>query len=130
MVPNSRYSHFSPTGKTLDFRKIFKFRALVARQGCIFRKSCLSEGTPGKSPLSNETTSSPVALLEKVDTLLQKLKTWFLAVFGPILGILTLILIVSPNVSGGFHRRSHRVLSPCQILARSEHAVKFLASSL
>ena len=53
-----------------------------------------------KSPLSNETTSSTVALLEKVDTLLQKLKTPFLAIFGPIWGILTLILRPDPGQVG------------------------------
>ena len=53
-----------------------------------------------KSPLSNETTSSPAALLEMVDTRLEKLKTPFLAIFGPISGILTLILRADPGQVG------------------------------
>ena len=53
-----------------------------------------------KCPLSNETTSSFVARLEMVDTRVQKLKTWFLAIFGPILGILTLILRADPGQVG------------------------------
>ena len=53
-----------------------------------------------KSPLSNETTSSFLAILEMVDTLVQFLKTPFLAIFGPILGILTLILRADPGQVG------------------------------
>ena len=86
----------SGRSKFLIFGKFSNFAGLYLENGALWRKSALSEEIKLKCPLSNETTSSPVALLEKVDTRLEKLKTPFLAIFGPIWGILTLILRADP----------------------------------
>ena len=100
VVPYANDSGFSPAGQNSRFLENFQTSRAYISASTYRIGAYYSKAIEGKSPLSNETTSSTVALLEKVDTLLQKLKTPFLAIFGPIWGILTLILRADPGQVG------------------------------